>query len=152
MTNQSEERAAQKPRGAADQVTEHTDGLLWRAARYLPFLNQMVAKREQTLARTCCEQMLDILKSIKTSEPGLHSEALYARAVSQRLACDLARAREVVRMADQSFAQWPEERDVRFRDVVNYLIVHEIMGKDPKTMGAQSDIDRIIRDTIPKEL
>jgi hypothetical protein len=150
MTRPSQERAI--PKGTPDPLAAHTDGVLWRAARHLPFLNQMVAKREQTLARSCCQQMLEIRSALKAQEPALDSEALYERAVSQRLACDMTRAREVVRMADVSFAQWPEERDVRFRDVVNYLIVHEILGKDPKAMGTQSNIDRIIRDSIPKEL
>jgi len=153
MTSPSEERATQKlPGGPAGQVAEHTDGLLWRAARHLPFLNRMVAQREQAMARACCAEMLEILKSLESREPGLRGEPLYARAVTQRLACDIARAREIVRLADLSFAQWPEERDVRFRDVVNYLIVHQILGRDAKAMGAQSDIDRIIRDTIPKDL
>lgn len=153
MASSSDERAMPKlPKGAADQMVEQGDQVLWRVARHLPFLNRMVAHREQSLARTCCEQMLEILKAISLREPNLHGEGLYARTISERLACDMSRSREIVRMADQSFAQWPEERDVRFRDVVNYLIVHEILGKDPKTMGTQSDIDRICRDLIPTTL
>ena len=82
----------------------------------------------------------------------LHGEALYARTVTRGLACDTAQAREIVRLADVSYAQWPEERDVIFRDVVNYLIVHKILGKDAKSMGTQSDINQIVRDLIPAGL
>ena len=153
MTDRANERVTEKlARGSADPVAEQTDQVLWRVARHLPFLNRMVAQREQSLARTCCAEMLKIMQDVQAREPALHDEALYARTVSQRLACDMAQAREIVRMADVSFAQWPEERDVRYRDVVKYLIVHQILGRDAKTMGAQSDIDRIVRDTISQEL
>jgi hypothetical protein len=153
MPNRSDQRVAEKlTKGSADHVAVQTDQVLWRVARHLPFLNRMVAQREQTLARTCCAEMLNVLKQIQAQEPALQSEALYTRAITRRLACDTAQAREIVRMADVSFAQWPEERDVRYRDVVKYLIVHEILGRDAKSMGAQSDIDRIVRDSIPQEL
>ena len=153
MPNRSDERVAEKlTKGTADQVAVQTDQVLWRVARHLPFFNRMVAQREQSLARTCCAEMLQILKQLQVQEPALQGEALYTRAITQRLACDTAQAREIVRLADVSFAQWPEERDVRYRDVVNYLIVHQILGRDAKAVGTQSDIDRIVRDTIPQEL
>jgi hypothetical protein len=153
MPNRSDQVVTEKlPKGSADQVVVQTDQVLWRVARHLPFFNRMVAQREQSLARACCAEMLTILNQIQAQEPALRDEALYTRAITRRLACDMAQAREIVRMADVSFAQWPEERDVRYRDVVKYLIVHQILGRDAKSMGAQSDIDRIVRDSIPQEL
>ena len=135
-----------------NQVVDQSDGVLWRVARHLPFLNGMVEKRERVVARHLCAEMLDICGALKAENAKLEGEALYERAVARRMSCDPAKAREIVRLADLSFAQWPEERDVNLRDIVNYLIVNRILGVDAKALGTKSDIEQIVRASIPDGL
>lgn len=142
------------------RVARHFDDVLRRVARHLPFLDgmvaqrerTMVAQRERTLALQQCIDMLDICGALKAENPKLEGEALYEHAIARRLSWDQARAREIVRLADLSFAQWPVERDVNLRDVVNYLIVHRILGAHTKAIGTQSDIERIVCASIPEGL
>jgi len=139
-------------RETVDQVVDGTDHVLWRVARHLPFLNGMVQQRERAMARQQCADMLGIFGVLKADSPELSGEALYVRAIAKRLSCDAVKAREIVRLADLSFAQWPEERDVTLRDIVNYLIVNDILGKHAKAIGTQSDIEQIVRASIPEGL
>ncbi len=153
MPDNPEERTIDRlARETVDQVVDQSDDVLWRVARHLPFLNGMVVQRERTLARQQCTDMLDICGALKAENPKLEGEALYERAVARRLSCNQAKAREMVRLADLSFAQWPEERDVNLRDVVNYLIVNRILGTHTKALGMQSDIEQIVRASIPEGL
>ncbi|MGH7741126.1 MAG: hypothetical protein ACRENS_03805 [Candidatus Eiseniibacteriota bacterium] len=153
MTDSTDERAINKlARATADQVVEGTDDVLWRVARHLPFLNGVVAKRERSLARAQCAEMLDICGTLKAGNADLEGEALYVRAISKLLSCDAPKAREIVRLADQSFAQWPEERDVNLRDIMNYLIVNQILVAHTKALGTQSDVEQIVRASIPEGL
>ena len=153
VTDRTDEPVSQKlAKSTREQVVEQSDDVLWRVARHVPFLNRMVAQREVAMARDQCNEMLGICSALRAEDSRLEGEALYVRAVAQRLACDLAKAREIVRMADVSFAQWPEERDVNLRDIVNYLIVNQILGAHTKALGTQSDIEQIVRASIPEGL
>ena len=153
MTDRSSENTIQKlAKETADVVVEQSDNVLWRVARRLPFLNQVVANRERSLAREQCAQMLGIYKTLRAGNAKLEGEALYERAVAERLSCDQAKAKDIVRLADLSFAQWPEERDVSYRDIVNYLIVNQILGAHTKAIGTLADIDRVVRASIPAGL
>jgi hypothetical protein len=139
-------------KGTAENVVVRSDGVLWRLAEYLPFLGHLVARRERALARAQCTLMLEVHRTVQIESPGLTGEALYQRVVAKRLSCGERRARELVRLADQSFAQWPEARDVNFRDVVTYVIVNQIMVAHARAMGTQSDVEKIVNAAIPEGL
>jgi len=139
-------------RGTADKVIVRSDNALWRLAEYLPFLGGLVARRECQLAREEAARMLGICRAAQGDTPGLHGEALYERVMMNRLACDEPTARELVRLADQSFAQWPEERDVNFRDVVNYLVAKQIMSAHSRADGIRADVIKVVNAAVPNDL
>jgi hypothetical protein len=139
-------------RNTADQVTVQSDNVLWRIAGFVPGLNRLVARRERALAEGQCAEMLRIVRALQQEDPALEGEPLYLKAISRRLGCGDAKAREIVRLADQSFAQWPEERDVNLRDVVNYVIVNQIMTAHRSAMGTLIDMDAIVKSAIPAGL
>ena len=104
------------------------------------------------MANRQCALMLEICREMQKENPGLEGERLYERVVAQRLSCDESEARELVRRADQSFAQWPDDRDVNFRDVVNFVIVNNIMGAHRTALGIHADMAVIVNAAIPKGL
>lgn len=128
------------------------DKVLWRLAEVFPPLNVFVVRRERSMARRQCILLLEICRELQKENPGLQGERLYELVVAKRLACDTARARQLVRQADQSFAQWPDERDVNFRDVVNFVIVNNIMGKHRRALGIHVDMVVIVKAAIPEAL
>ena len=135
-----------------DTVVVRGDSLLWRMAEYIPLLNHFVAQRERSLAREQCAKMLELFRAVQAEHPGLAGEPLYERVVARRLSCDDAKARELVRLADLSFAQWPDERDVNFRDVVNFVFVNQIMSAHARAMGIHVDMAQIVNAGIPEGL
>lgn len=142
----------EKPRGDGNRAGGLSDRALWWIATYVPFLGRLVARRERTLAKAECASLLEIVNGLRAGEPSLEGESLYARVIMQRLSCDAAKAREVLRRVDESFAQWPEQRDIRFRDVANYLIVVGIMDAHSSAMGTRSDMEALVAAAIPKDL
>jgi hypothetical protein len=153
VTEETTERGLKRlARSTVDQVVARSDNLLWRIAEHVPGLHRLVARRERSLARQQCAVMLNIARALQHQDPTLAGEALYQVAVVKRLGCSEAKAREIVRLADQSFAQWPEERDVNLRDVVNYVIVHQIMSAHSKALGTLIDMEEIVAAAIPSGL
>jgi hypothetical protein len=148
----TEGRLKKLARGTAGQVTLQSDNVLWRFAELVPGLNLLVARRERALAQEQCAVMMEIVRVLQKKEPALAGEALYRKAIVKRLGCDDAMAREIIRLADLSFAQWPEERDVKLRDVVNYVIVNQIMSAHSAAMGTRIDMQDIVSAAIPAEL
>jgi len=148
----TEGRLKKIARSTADQVAVQSDNVLWRLAAYIPGLNQLVARRERALAQQQCAMILSIVRALQKESPELNGEALYQKAVIRRLSCGEAKAREIIRLADQSFAQWPEERDVNFRDVVNYLVAKQIMSAHSRADGIRADVIKVVNAAVPNDL
>lgn len=128
------------------------DRVLWRLAEFFPPFNALVVRRERSVARRQCVVMLGIYRELQRDNPGLEGERLYQRVVAERLSCDESSARELVRQADQSFAQWPDRRDVNFRDVVNFVVVNHIMSRHRRALGIHADMVVVVKAEIPEGL
>lgn len=63
-------------------------------------------------------------------------------------------AAELVRRAEESFADWPAERAVRFRDVVHYLIFDEYLhqGQGKAREATKTNMGAVVARVIPEEL
>ena len=139
-------------RTTAENIAVTAENAMWRVADRWPIFNFLVEWRERRYAREQSEVLLEIFRRHRDENPGLSGEALYERVVMEKLHCSAPHARDVIRGADQSFAQWPEERDVIFRDVVNYLITHQLMAAHHKSLGTRADMVELFKDEIPGNL
>ena len=54
--------------------------------------------------------------------------------------------------AAQSFVDWNTDRDLRFRDVVLYLIAHEYMLRRPERHGVIARLGNVVARTVPINL
>jgi hypothetical protein len=94
---------------------------------------------------------LRIYERAQRDHPGLTGRALYHEIV--RL-CSLGqpqRAEEMVRHAEESFADWPTSRDVQFRDVVAYIIFDELVILRNRS-STSADVHLAVARIIPAEL
>src|ERR1700751_3073262 len=99
-------------------------------ASLLELLNEygqrlFVARTERRYAERASAQLLELYRRARHEHPELLRRALYRNIVAQRLGPEARRADELVRRAEQSFADWPADRELKFRDVVHYLIFDE---------------------------
>jgi hypothetical protein len=60
--------------------------------------------------------------------------------------------RMTLRHAESSIAMWPIERDLVFRDAVQYVVLSEYLDTHPKRVGTATNMIGIIAKEIPKQL
>jgi len=82
-------------------------------------------------------ELLDLYKRIHREEPQLTGRTLYERVVIRRSGLDTKAATGVLMRAEQSFCDWPSGRDLRFRDVVQYVVVDEFLRSHVATLGTR---------------
>jgi YHS domain-containing protein len=114
-------------------------------------LSWLIAWRERRFAATCARQMLELHHDVVMRYPLLQGPDLYRRIVAQRVGDDAA-AQAVLQHAEQSFAIWPAERALNYRDVVHYLAVSEFVATHRDAHWVYADMKRIVESVIPQGL
>ena len=72
--------------------------------------------------------------------------------VEKRTGADATGANTILRHAEESFATWPNERPLTFRDVVHYLAVTECLSDDKSQIGVRADVMVVVAKLIPANL
>jgi hypothetical protein len=108
--------------------------------------------RERRVARRTGLESLRLYRELESARPELEPAARYREFVARRTGLDEAGVRAVLRQAEDSFASWPVERPLRFRDVVQYLVVHECLKENPAAAGTRTRLTTIIAEVIPGNL
>lgn len=112
----------------------------------------LLARRERRYARDCAREMLKLHREFNTRYPELKGHSLYRRVVARRLDGNDLVAEAVLHHATQSFAIWPVERELNFRDVVHYLAVSQYVAMHPGARWVHADIKRVVDELIPAQL
>ena len=108
---------------------------------------------ERRYAKEASEQLLDLFRREQGEHPELKGRALYEAVTARRLGLNPPiSATEIVRRAEESFADWPVEREVRFRDVVHYLIFDEYMRAGKARAGTKTNMGAVVARIIPEEI
>jgi len=108
---------------------------------------------ERRYAKEASEQLLDLFRREQREHPELKGRALYEAVTARRLGLNPpVSATEIVRRAEESFADWPVERDLRFRDVVHYLIFDEYMHAGKARAGTKTNMGAVVARIIPEEI
>jgi YHS domain-containing protein len=111
----------------------------------------LLAWRERRFANACARDMLRLRSEFASRYPELKGPSLYRRVAAARVGDDLA-AEAVLQHAKQSFAIWPVERELTFRDVVHYLAVQEFVAAHPDARWVVADMKRVVDAVIPAHL
>jgi len=112
-----------------------------------------VGWQEKHHAAKTSRELLKLREAIVAARPGLKKEDLYRQVVMARLRVTLAAADAVLDRATESFATWPTERPLTFRDIVHYLAVSEYLGsKGDIAAWTREDLGRVVASLVPEEL
>ena len=110
------------------------------------------AVTEKVHALRSSRELLALYKKTHSSNPELEGRALYQRIVMDRLTVDDRFAQLVLRRAEQSFCDWPSSRELRYRDVVLYIVIVEYLRSHVGTVGTQTNmrkvVDRFVSETL----
>src|SRR5207302_2114474 len=110
------------------------------------------AHAERKYATQASTQLLDLYWQQRSAQPDLADRVLYEGVVAQRLGPDASRAGEIVRRAEESFTEWPVERELKFRHFVNYLIFDEYMRSGTVREGTKTNMGAVVARIIPEEI
>jgi hypothetical protein len=115
-------------------------------------LGVLGAHAEQRYAREASTRLLELYEIEHGAHPNLTGRALYMAVLARRLGPDAARAAEIVRRAEESFIDWPVDRELRFRHVVHYQIFDEYMRQGVGRQGTRTNIGDVVARIIPEEI
>jgi hypothetical protein len=110
-----------------------------------------VAHAERSYAKHASSQMLELYQRARREHPEMSPRSLYQSVVAQRLGQESRRAAEIVRRAEESFTDWPVERELKFRHVVHYLIFDEYMRAGRAREGTKINMGAVVARIIPEE-
>ena len=111
-----------------------------------------VAHAERRYAKQAAAKLLGLYWQQRREHPGMSQRALYQSVVAQRLGPQAHRAAEVVRRAEESFTDWPAERELRFRHVVHYLIFEEYTRVGKAREGTRTNMGIVVARIVPEEI
>jgi hypothetical protein len=83
---------------------------------------------------------------------GSEKKALYENIVTLRLGTQASRAAQIVLRAEESFTDWPVERELNFRHLVHYLIFDEYMRTGKAREGTKTNMGVMVARIIPEDL
>lgn len=116
-------------------------------------LGVFAAYAERRYAKRACKQILELFWREQRTHPELNGRALYEAVIARRLGSHPALgATHIVRRAEESLADWPAERKVKFRDVVHYQVFDEFMRQGKVGVGTRTNIGVTVARIIPDEL
>ncbi|MBV8209182.1 MAG: helix-turn-helix domain-containing protein [Burkholderiaceae bacterium] len=112
-----------------------------------------VGWQEKYSAAKTSRELLKIYNSIRAARPELRKRELYRLVVVERLGGTLAAADAVLARAAESFASWPVERELNFRDVVHYLAVSDYLASNNvDAEWTRENLGRVVASLISENL
>jgi hypothetical protein len=112
-----------------------------------------VTHAERRYAKGASQQLLELFKHEQREHPRLKGRALYKAVIARRLGSNsILSAADIIRRAEESFADWPRHRELKFRDVVHYQIFDEYMRQSEVRVGTRTDFGVAVARIIPAEL
>jgi hypothetical protein len=131
----------------------HDDDQLEDTLRRFNFL---AALRERKQIRRVCVDSLRIYRQVEAEMPQSTRMERYLRVVERRSSADHRAASKIMRLVREGFAQWPAERPLNFRDVVQIIaatdcLTTHVAGSDVQPRDVDFVFD-IISEVIPAHL
>jgi transposase len=109
--------------------------------------------QEKQYAAKTSREMLKLYEKVAAARPGLTKQELYRHIVMARVGGTLAAADAVLARATESFATWPVERALTFRDVVHYLAVSDYLATNAEAAEwTRENLGRVVASLVPEHL
>ncbi len=107
--------------------------------------------REHSYAKRTSRRALQVYREVEACQPQLTGVTRYKEVVARQTGLDDTGVRRILAGAESSFALWPNERPLRFRDVVQYLVISKCLAHEPTALGTRSRLTLIVEAEIPAD-
>ena len=118
----------------------------------LPGVGFICKREERHYAMRESRKALAMYHAVHAQHPELAGVRLYERIVMSLAGVDAEAARALIRAAEQSFAAWPNDRDLTFRDVVHYLCFAGFTRTHNDRGWTRTSLGEVADSVIPKDL
>ncbi len=108
--------------------------------------------RKRAHARRVTSSMLKLYLIMSKEHSGIEKKELYLLVLTLHFNCSRDTAEELMRSAEESFAIWPVERKLRFRDLVHYVALIEWMASNKNNKWTHHSISEFVATRIPSNL
>jgi hypothetical protein len=122
----------------------------WTIGKWLRLPGALLAERR--FASQASRELLDLYTRTKLEEPQLTGKALYERVVIRRSGLDARGAAGVLLRAEESFCDWPSGRDLKFQDVVQYVVIDEYLRSHVANVGTRTNMVNVVARAIPHDV
>jgi len=112
----------------------------------------VLSLKEHRYARCASRIMLRSYQRVRRKNGQLRGKALYEQILIERSRLDCSDAPGILLRAEQSYCHWPVRRELRYRDVVHYVLVSEYLRSNPTRRGTLANMGAIVARVIPAEL
>ncbi|HEX7156649.1 MAG TPA: hypothetical protein VF229_05495, partial [Burkholderiaceae bacterium] len=133
-----------------------TLGLQFEAATPASVLRSLMSPLfswfEMRHAAKTSREMLRLYKQVSARNPALSGRPLYLEVVMARTGWDSATANELLEHAQDSFASWPAETELTFRDVVHYFAVSDFLASHVGSHWVRANMGRVVSSNVPHDL
>jgi len=123
----------------------------WLEDTLRPF-NFLTAIRERQYVKRICRECLDLYHQVKIDHPTEAALTRYSMVIAKHTGGDAAAVDTIMQRVEESFATWPIERPVTFRDVVQYLAITDYMNENPEESGVRARVAEVVEALIPANL
>ncbi len=118
--------------------------------------NFLAALRERKQIRRVCVDSLRLYRQVELEMPQSSRMERYMQVVERRICADPRATSKIMRLVKEGFAQWPTERPLNFRDVVQIIamtdcVTTHVAGGDVQPRNVDFVFD-IISEIIPAHL
>jgi hypothetical protein len=124
-------------------------GWLSAALRRSKFLRLM---RERRHVKRTCRDCLALYRRVEAQGANTTAAERYSQVIASRTGADAKAVNTIMRRAEESFAAWPNDRPLTFRDVVQYLAITERLGDIMSESGVRAHVAAIVARLIPANL
>ena len=130
-----------------DRCRKHPAARNWvKALRRFQFFAGM---RERRHIRRICGEFLSLYRQVEGEMPQASNMELYARIIQRRSGANAHEVQRFMRRAAESFAAWPIDRPLNFRDIVQYVAVTDCLETDIAVDGVRSRVVETAMDIVP---
>jgi hypothetical protein len=141
------ERASEASNAKGPQVRRSLRAMFDEWRRFL-----FGARAERRFAQHASAQLLELYRQQRRAHPEMNKRALYQSIVARYLGPQAISADALVRRAEESFTDWPVERELQFRHVVHYLVFYEYTLQGPARQGTKTNMGAVVARVIPEEI
>jgi hypothetical protein len=134
---------------------EHGPARSWLGETLRPF-TFITVLRERYQIRRICAHSLKLYRRVAREMPEASNMERYARVIAEHSGADSHTVQAIMRRTEESFATWPVERPLTFRDIVQYIAVTGGLKADIAVTGVRSrhvdSVFDIVAGVIPANL